>query len=551
MRKFLSALVLCVVLVCGLGAQGAALAFRSDNDMSRALAEYIMGGKVPVTNSFVYSGNEAAEILAYSGRIAAKPGFKSRLLFSFDPGVIGVSGIPTYGWGPAADPTLLYYLDQVPAFLELGADFSVGDSIAGKVKIDLTMRQNYVGVNDLTLIAPWKLDTVLRYLMFWKFPNEGWISTGNKNTWIAAGRFKAGLGDGHFTNTLLNSRAEYYDQVQGAAGNENFRFTALVGTSATHLNQAESAIQFRPRTTYNAANNSIDPWDPINDHDFTTEIEAIKMFAYRQVEARFWDRFRFGIAEMNMIGGKSPGLGDILPTGFWHNAYSAGFTNVMIALSASVVPLDGLQFFGELTVDDALVGDEAGSGGKPAQYAWQAGGRYSFKAPGGIIITSGGEYTFANEWVYCRWQPYLTMYDRHIQGPSWATDWPLGFAYGPDAKHLGIFVNASLPTGTNVELGYEYLIKGPIYMGMMDSNGNPIYYDYDVRTDITRSTSLAAIQALPDQLSHCVSLKATWPLPKGFELNGSIQYWNHTNYRNVAGDSKQFFLYSGGARWKY
>jgi len=552
MKSGILVILMLIMVVSQPFAQGAQLAFRDDPDMARALAEYIMDGKVPVTNSFVFSGNEAAEIYGYDGRLAKAPGFKSRLIFSADPAAItGVTGIQTYGLSPSSDPTLLYFLDGLPLFLELGTDLSLGDSLAGKVKMDLSMRQNYVGVNDLSFIAPWNFDAMLRYLMFWKFPNEGWVSIGNRNAWIAAGRFKAGLGDGHFSNTLLNSKAEYYDHVQGAVGNENFRFTSIIGTSATHLNQAEAEIQYRLRDTYDATNNSIDPWDPINDHDFVSSMEAVKIFAYSQVEARFWDKFRFGVAQMNMIGGKAPGIIDILPTSFFHNAYSAGYTNVMMAVSASVVPIDGLQIFGEVTVDDFLVGDEAGSGGKPAQYAWQAGSRYSFKPADDLLITAGGEYTFANEWAYCRWQPYLTMYDRHIQGPSWATDWPLGFAYGPDASHIGLYVNASLPTGANVELGYEYLVKGPIYMGMMDANGNPIYYDYDTRTDIVQSTTLAAIRALPDQLSHCISLKGTWPFPKGFEANASIQLWIHSNYRNIAGNSQQFLLYSGGVLWRY
>ena len=256
-----------------------------------------------------------------------------------------------------------------------------------------------------------------------------------------------------------------------------------------------------------------------------------------------------------MIGGKSPSLTDLLPTVFWHNNYSSGFTNVMLSLSASVVPVDGLQLFGEFTLDDLQGADEPATA-KPAQYGWQAGGRYSFKAPEGIIVTAGGEYTYTNEWIYCRWQPYLTMYDRHIIGPSWVTDWPLGFAYGPDAKHLGFYVQASMKTGARVELDYEYLIKGPIYMGMTDANGNPIYYDYDMSiynpaNPKPSSTTLAAIMAEPDQLSHGVTLRATWPLPYGLEVNAAVQYWNHTNYRNVLGDSRQFFLYSGGVRWKY
>jgi hypothetical protein len=554
MRRISTLLVLSIVVVFGLCAQGAAPAFRDDPDIARALAEYVMGGRVPVTDSFVFSGNEASEILAYSGRLANDPKFKGRFLFSFDPGILGVQNIEGYKFGPGADPTLLYYLDGVPVFLELGAVMAAGDAVAGKVKLDIAVRQNYVGADAssgaLSFYAPWDITSLTRTLFSWRFPQEGWVSAGTKNYWLAAGRFKAGLGDGHFGNTFLNSRAEWYDQVQGALGSENLRFTGFVGTSATHLDKTEAAIQYRGRTAYDAGNNSIDPWDPINDHDLTTEMEAVKMFAYSQLEARFWDRFRFGIGQMNLIGGKYPSLTDLLPVVFWHNNYTAGYTNVMLNLSASLVPVDGLQLFGEFTLDDFRGADEDATT-KPAQYGWQAGGRYSFKAPEGIIVTAGGEYTFTNEWMYCRWQPYLTMYQRHIIGPSWGTDWPLGFAYGPDARHLGFYVQASMKTGARVELDYEYLVKGPIYMGMTDANGNPIYYDYDTRTDITQSTSLAAIMAEPDQLSHGLTLRATWPLPWGLEVNAAVQYWNHANYRNVSGDSRQFLLYSGGVRWKY
>jgi hypothetical protein len=553
MKRIEACILMLAVATCWLGAQGSKLAFRDDVDVARAMAAYVMSGKVPVTDSFVFSGNELAEILDYEGRVGDPSGFKSRFIFSFDPAVIGVSGIDAYNpISPSADPTLLYFLDTVPVFTELGADFSLGNALGGKVKIDLSMRQTFIGENDIPLFAPWKIDTLLRILTSWKFPEEGWVAAGNENAWLAAGRFRAGLGEGHFGNTFLNSRAEWYDQVQGAVGNENFRFTSIVASSSSHLYRSEAAIQFRLRdpAVYNAAENSINPWDPINDHDFGTSMEAVKMFAYSQVEARFWDRFRFGVGQMNMIGGKDPGLADFLPTSFWHNLYSAGYTNVMLNLSASLVPLDGLQLFGELTVDD-FQGTDEGVTGKPSQYAWQGGARYSFELANELLVTAGGEYTFANEWVYARWQPYLTMYQRHLINGSQGTDWPLGFTWGPDARHLGFFADASLPSGAHVEIGYEYLIKGPIYMGMMDADGDPIYYDYDMRTDNTKDTSLAAIRARPDQLSHGISLKATWPLPRGFEANGSLQYWNHANYRNVAGDSRQFMLYSAGLLWRY
>lgn len=540
-----------VAAVLGAGAQGAGLAFRDDPELGRAIARFIMAGKVPVTNAFVLTGNEAAEILDFQGKRGSLKGFKGRLLFSFDPAVTGVSGMTGYSFSPGADPTLLYFIDSLPVFIELGADFWAGDSVAGKVKMDLAIRQNYLGSDFIPLFAPWDVDALIWTFMSWRFPQEGWISTAGENSWLAAGRFKAGLGEGHFGATFMNTKAEWYDQVQGVVGDKNFRFTAIVGTSSTHLSQNEAAIQFKPRNDLDVINNSINPWDPINDHDFVNQMEAVKMFAYRQVEARFWDRLRIGIGEMNMIGGKDPGLADLLPTGFWHNNYSAGFTNVMLSLSASLVPLDGLKVFGEFTLDDFRGADE-GPTGKPAQFAWQAGGSYSFEPSEGLIVTAGGEYTYANEWMYCRWQPYLTMYQRHQTGPSWVTDWPLGFTYGPDARHGGAFASASLATGASIELSYEYLEKGPIYMGMTDADGDPIYYDYDDRSDYTtKDTSLAAIRALPDQISHGLTVSATWPLGRGFEILGTFQFWNHANYRNVLGDTRQFYLYSGGVRWKY
>jgi hypothetical protein len=93
-------------------------------------------------------------------------------------------------------------------------------------------------------------------------------------------------------------------------------------------------------------------------------------------------------------------------------------------------------------------------------------------------------------------------------------------------------------------------------MGMTDSNGNPIYYNYDMPTFITlpdtpRTTTLAAIEARPDQLSHGLSLNVNWPLPLGFETYGRLQYWNHSNYLNAPGDSRQFVLFSTGVLWRY
>ncbi|HWR12389.1 MAG TPA: hypothetical protein VN445_11235 [Rectinemataceae bacterium] len=546
MKKWLCALSLLLAAFGWLGAQGAGLAFRSDADVRRAMAEYVISGKAPISNSFVFTGDELAEIIDYGGRVGPSSlGFKRRLIFSIAPAITGVSGLDAYGDSISGDPTALYFIDSLPLFLEFGAAFHAGNGIAGKVKLDLSMRQDWFGENATSLVAPWDISSVFNLLMADShFPQESWVTAGGGRSWLAIGRFKAGIGDGHFGNTMLNSRAEWYDQVQGAVGDRNFRFMYMLSSSATHLYDAEGAIQFREN-----ADGARYRWDPLNDHDSVTAMEAGKVFAYSQIEARFWDKLRVGVAQMNLIGGKDPNLLDVLPVTFWHNAYTAGFTNVMLNLNASLVPFDGLKVFGEFTLDDIRDRDE-GEASKPFQYAWQTGGSYSFKPTGSLIVTLGGEYSFTSEWVYCRWQPYLTMYQRHmLSGGYSGTDWPLGFAYGPDARHLGLYLDASLPSGLRFELGYEYLEKGPIYMGMTYYDGAsgtylPIYYDAD-------PSVLDDILAEPDQLSHGFSLSVTLPLPMGFTFDVRTQVWLHDNYQNIENNGKQVLLYSAGVQWRY
>jgi hypothetical protein len=476
-KRGLCALSILLAAFGWLGAQGAGLAFRSDACVRRALAEYVMSGKVPVTDSFAFTGNELAEVIDYGGRVGVSSGFKSRLIFSIAPAVTGVSGLDAYGDSISCGPTALYFID-------------------------------------------------------------------GGRSWLAIGRFKAGIGDGHFGNTMLNSQAEWYDQVQGALGDKNFRFMYMLSSSVTHLYDAESAIQFRENvdgTRYR--------WDPVSDHDSVTTMDAVKVFAYSQIEARFWDWLRLGVTQMNLIGGKEPNLLDILPVTFWHNAYTSGFTNVMLNRNASLVPFNGIKLFREFTLDDVRDRDE-GTDSKPFQYAWQSGGSYSFRPSVSLLVTLGGEYSFTSEWVYCRWQPYLIMYQRHmLSGGFSGTDWPLGFAYGPDARHLGLYLAASLTSGLHIELDYEYLVKGPIYMGMTYYDGAsgsylPIYYDAD-------SAVLDDILAEPDQLSHGFSVSVTWPLPRGFEFDARAQVWLHDNYRNIEDNAKQVLLYSAGVVWKY
>ena len=89
-------------------------------------------------------------------------------------------------------------------------------------------------------------------------------------------------------------------------------------------------------------------------------------------------------------------------------------------------------------------------------------------------------------------------------------------------------------------------------MGMMDGNGNPICHDFHTRTDFAaaRTTSLSAIFAEPDLLSHSLNLSCEWPVGKGFSVIAKCQYVYYTHYQNADGNA-QSLPYLLGADWSY
>ena len=270
--------------------------------------------------------------------------------------------------------------------------------------------------------------------------------------------------------------------------------------STTYCSTTPGAIQFRT-----------DPdgtrfiWDPINDHDAVTETEAVKAFSYSQIEARFGKLFRFGIGQMIMIGGKAPSLTEVLPNIFWHDA--SGFGNVMLGLSAAAVPLPGLEVFGEFSLDDFRGADE-GPEGKPAQYGWQTGARYVLNPWQDLLLTLGGEYTFTNEWMYCRWQPYLTMYQRHLINPSRALTGPWASSMAPTPATW-----ASTPRPA-LRAARAWNYPGNSWKRVPSTSACPIPPATRSTTIMTsaptsppQTTTLAAIRAQPDQISNGISLQ--------------------------------------------
>lgn len=494
-------------------------------------AEYslIQEGRVPPTNMHPITQYElTASFLGEE--IPEAPAVQNDFVFALQPSYIGFNTpyLVQYGTIPSPQEGSLTYLhDRVPALLEIGDAVSIGDWLYGRAVIDV--RAKYEMVSGQGSILPWNTATLLSM----EFPREGYVSIARPNAYLAAGRMKTGIGYGYFGNTFLNGLAPYYDQVQASYQSKYFRFFYMLSSSLAVLTAQEATAQ-----TTN--------WDSYN-YDHLTFDEPVKTFAYHRAEIRPTDWITVGLGEMDMIGGTSPALMQINPFVIWHNAYTAGSSNVMGSADISVVPFKGLHLFGEFTFDDiALPGGIEPPGSKPSAYAWQAGARYVLPFSKSIMHVVGGEFTHVDPWTYNRWQPLLNMSQRYIKqgGYTWA-DVSLGFTYGGDLNHYGFYYQAVDRNGLNIQAGYDHLDKGPIYLGLKP-DGEPYYADYP---DIENSGPWG--HGTVEQ-RDTISASVVYPLPwfnLQFTANGTYSWIK--NFKNVEGSSDTMSLFTAGIRWEF
>jgi len=392
------------------------------------------------------------------------------------------------------------------------------------------------------------------YLSYWTFPEQGYLAWSFGQCTVAAGRLRTGIGLGDI-NIFLNGKARWYDQIQFSWWSSRFRFFTLLGTSSSHLDDAEYAIQ-----SYTESDGDDSwGWDKLNNHDAATQtLVPFKMFTYHKFEFKPFDRLGFGIAEMQLVGGKVPDLTNVLPVVAWHNTYSAGVSNVMVQADAWFVPMKGLLIYGEYLMDDSRAPKEEGES-KPSCWGWELGAKWILPAASpDWRFSLAAEYSHIDRWTYNRWQPYLTMYQRQlITGGHSGFDTPLGHPEGGDVDQAGISFTALARDGRRIVAGYTWICKGPVYLGMTSDvpytvGGTtmyiPVYYDYD---DYAGDGALDALIGTTRKHSHVLNLDASWPLGKRWEANAGIDLRFVFNADHVEGKRAVESLWKTGFKWTY
>jgi len=252
-----------------------------------------------------------------------------------------------------------------------------------------------------------------------------------------------------------------------------------------------------------------------------------------------------------------PQLENLLPTGVWHNSYTAGVSNVMLHSDFWLLPLNGILMYGEFLLDDGKAPDEP-SGTKPTSGAWEIGAKLAFPVRfGAWRFSLSPEYSHVDEWTYNRWQPYLTMYQRQlITGGSRGFDIPLGHPEGGDVDQFSLRLSALTRKGHSIEAGYSFILKGPVYLGMIEKNDStegpayiPVYYDYDAI--VGRDRALTALLGNTRKGTHAFSLDVSWPLTSRCEFEGGIDVRYVQNAGHISGRISIERIWNLGCRWSW
>ncbi|MEM5948226.1 hypothetical protein WKV44_06695 [Spirochaetia bacterium 38H-sp] len=402
-----------------------------------------------------------------------------------------------WDWGMPVNPAerVFYLQEQLEPFFNIKLSGKAGK--AG-IYMELPLQKEYnTRLTDFysNFFAPYDgLLDISKYSVDMTIPQLAYIYYQDGPVFFSIGRYPLKWGDARYP--VVVSPVTYQDNLSLVIDNNTVRYSFGIISSFPYLADKEYDIQTK-----------------CYDEHSTDRIysEPYKTIALHRLDIKS-DSWRLGIGELNVIGGKFPDLIDISPVVIFHNTYGEGYSNVLMSLDASIVPISGLKIYGELAADDAsFPTTEKGSDYKPGAWAYNIGAEYT-KKEWGVWL----EYDHTDQWMYTTsYLPYLHISVRHFYIDNQTApkrmlaEYPLGFAYGPDADMISVggFFNLS---DIQLTAEYNFIIKGTVVDGSVTRwkwlwDGWP--------TSVVSTDSTLIPEALPagdDEYINKFYLSASW-----------------------------------------
>lgn len=355
-------------------------------------------------------------------------------------------------WGVPVNPAEKTYYLQEQILPLINIKLSAKTKNAG-IYLELPIQKEYntrLADPYSNFVAPYDgLIDIGKYSVDMTIPQLAYLYYNDGPLFLSLGRYPLKWGEAKYP--VVISPSTYQDNLSLAIDSDTIRYSFGLISSFPYLADKEYAIQ-----------------TSCHDEHSTDRIysEPYKTIAIHRVDIK-GKKWRLGLGELNVIGGKFPDLTDISPVVIFHNTYGEGYSNVLMSLDGSISPVEGLKIYGELAADDAsFPTTEKGSDYKPGAWAYNIGAEYRTQ-DWGIWL----EYDHTDEWMYTTsYLPYLHISVRHFYIDNQTipkrmlVEYPLGFAYGPDADMIslgGFFKIADI----KLTAEYNFLIKGTVIDG--------------------------------------------------------------------------------------
>ena len=276
------------------------------------------------------------------------------------------------------------------------------------------------------------------------FPYRGYINYRNGPSEFTMARDKLQLGPGRWSSLSVNKNVPYFDYVKGKLDFTWFAFSSYL----IRLNPILSSSESLELESMQAGENP-----EVNARVETPFSEKSKHLAVHKLFLSPFPWISFSVAELNMIGGRTPQLTDFNPVIIFHNNFEEGCNNQSLSATLRLVPLPGILLYGEYYLYDAVVADEKNPSYKPGASAYQSGftllsDNYLNIGPGRFRLD--GEFSLVDPWCYARWYDLKKYTSRFVyvetgaHTRNWA-DYPLGYYLGPDVVDINLQLSYGVP----------------------------------------------------------------------------------------------------------
>ncbi len=249
------------------------------------------------------------------------------------------------------------------------------------------------------------------------------------------------VGPGRRTSLLLSRDASTFDWIRLDLDFKKFTYTALHGSMASDVEFGQIVF----------------PDDTVR-----TNFAGARWLAIHRFDFRPTDRVRLGFTEMLTYSARPTDYAYLNPIAplFFSELDSGDRDNAVWVFDGTVRPIDGVEVYGTLFIDDLVTfGDIFNSGPEvDVDRAFDVG--IDAALPYGV--EAGLRYVRIDPWVYTHWQRLNTLDQRGF---------PLGHPLGPNATTREAHIGTWLPLRGYVGLSLAQSKKG---LNPVDANGDLI-----------------------------------------------------------------------------